>query len=578
MNDRAAEALLAEGTARFQAGRHGEAEAAARRVLEMMSAHQGAAPDATREAAARRLLAACRAAAGDVDTAAEELAASLAAEPGHDATRLQLALLLARRNRYEEVVALLDGEVRRRPGFLAGYRPLAEALWATGAREAAIALYRILAARLPQDGTVHAALGTALRQTKALDEALPVLRRAVALLEPVAGGDPGAFRQLLTSRIALAEVLANLSTEGASHYAEAAAVAHAARAMGVADPDMVTWLGFVLHQAGEYAAAEACFQATLEHRPDHFDARRNLSMLRLLRGAFAEGWRDYEVRRWSPEARGGAPPEAPWIAAADLRGQRVRVVMEQGFGDQLHFARYFPLLAGRGAEVEVALDPGSPLRPLLAEMPAIAGFADRADAPGAADVVVPVMSLPLAFGTDATSIPAEVPYLRVPQARRAAWRGRLGDGDGRPRVGVVWWGNPAFGGDRQRSIPLSRFATLLRRDDVAFHVLAHQLRPDEAEAAALAAVHEGIADFADTAALVETMDLVIAVDTAVAHLAGALAKPVWILLPATPDWRWMLAREDSPWYPTARLFRQTTRDDWHGVLLRVREALDATFG
>jgi ADP-heptose:LPS heptosyltransferase len=225
------------------------------------------------------------------------------------------------------------------------------------------------------------------------------------------------------------------------------------------------------------------------------------------------------------------------------------------------------------------VDPGSPLRPLFAEMPGVARLVDTDDAPGAPDAVVALMSLPLAFGTDLSNIPADVPYLRVPAERQARWRQRLGPGDGRKRVGVVWWGNPAFANDRERSIPWARFAPLLARRNVSFHVLAHELRPAEAaEVGALATVHEGIGDFADTAALVEAMDLVISVDTAVAHLAGALARPVWILLPFGPDWRWMLAREDSPWYPTARLFRQPARGDWDSVMQRVRETLDATLG
>jgi len=233
--------------------------------------------------------------------------------------------------------------------------------------------------------------------------------------------------------------------------------------------------------------------------------------------------------------------------------------------------------------VEVAMPIHPALRPLVEQVEGVAAVVEAADSPAeegrAPALVLPLLSLPLAFGTELGSIPAEVPYLAVPPARQAAWRGRLArQDDGRRRVGVVWWGNPAFTNDRDRSIPLALFRRLLDRPGVAFHVLADRLQ--EADAQALdgrAVVHEGIADFADTAALVAEMELVIAVDTAVAHLAGALARPLWLLLPHDPDWRWLLGRADSPWYPTARLFRQTARGDWNGVLARVEEAMDARF-
>lgn len=576
--DRGTQALLAEGAAHYHAGRHAAAEAVARSILGAMPA-----PDGRWIQDARQLLAGCRAAVGDLAGAAEALAALVAAAPEHDAARLQLATILAHQGRYPDIVALLAGEVRQRPDFLAAYRPLAEALWATEAREEAVALYRTLVAQMPQDGAVHRALGDALRQTNELKQALPMFRRAVALLEPVAASDPEAHRHLMGARVGLAAVLSDVALYAAPDYAEAVAAAQAVRSMGVVDPEILVGLGWVLSKAGDFGAAEECFAAALDRRPHHFDANLNLSMLRLLRGDFARGWPGYEMRRHRDVPPAELDRKVPWIAPADLRGQCVRVLMEQGAGDRLQFARYLPLLAARGAEVEVAIESGSPLRPLLAEMPAIGGFVDRDDdAPGTADrpgAVVPLMSLALAFGTDLASIPGDVPYLRVPAGRQAKWRARLGAGDGRPRVGVVWWGNPSFMNDRQRSMPLARFAPLLDRPGIAFHVLANRLRPEEEEQArALATVHEGIDDFADTAALVEAMDLVIAVDTAVAHLTGALARPVWMLLPFNPDWRWMLAREDSPWYPTARLFRQTARDDWDGVLQRVGEALDATFG
>lgn len=570
MTNSGADAQLAAAASQYQAGRFAEAEALARGVL---------ARDGAGHAVARHLLAGCRAAAGALDEAAAELAALVADMPGHDEARLQLATLLQRLGRHEEVVPLLEAEVRRRPEFLAAYRPLAAALWETGARDAAIALYRGMVERAPHDGSAQRMLGDALRLHRPGQEAIAVLRRAVALLAPAAARSSAASQDLMAARIALAELLAQMASEAGGDFVGAAAAARAARTTGVADPDVLLNLGAILDSAGDYGAAEECFLAALDRRPEHVLARLNLSMVRLLHGDFARGWPDYEMRRQRREVAATLGKLPTWTAPQDMRGMRVRVVLEQGAGDRLQFARYLPLLAARGAEVELAVDPTSPLRPLFVGMPAVSRLVESDDAPGAPDAVVAMMSLPLAFGTDLASIPAEVPYLQAPAERRARWREVLGAGDGRRRVGVVWWGNPSYSNDRQRSIPLARFAPLLARRGVSFHVMADRLRPDEAEQArTLATVHEGIADFADTAALLEAMDLVISVDTGVAHLAGALARPVWILLPSCPDWRWLLARDDSPWYPTARLFRQPARGDWDSVITRVGETLDATFG
>jgi hypothetical protein len=456
---------------------------------------------------------------------------------------------------------------------------LAVAQWEAGAWAAAIATYRALVARAPEDGAAHRALGDALRLQGEAEAAVPLLRRALELLA-------GRAELLAGVRLGLAEalVLAAAGEKQPGELAEAAGLARAVLAEGGGDASVLVRLAFVLHRAGDVAAAERCYAAALVQDPERPDARLFLAMLRLVRGDFAGGLPDYEWRRRVPAAgasaatmqRGALP--APWIAPARLDGVTVRAVVEQGHGDTLQFCRYLNLLAGRGARVELAAPGQAGLVPLLRGMKAVAAVVEAADSAPRPDVVVPLLSLPLAFGTELASIPAEVPYLAVPPERRAAWRARLGAGDGRRRVGVVWSGNPDHAGDRLRSIPLARFRRLLDRPGIAFHVLADRLRDGEREElGALAAVHEGLADYADTAALVEMMDLVVAVDTSVAHLAGALGRPTWILLPSQPDWRWLLGRADSPWYPTARLFRQQEPGDWDSVLSRVGEALDAGF-
>jgi len=605
-------ALLAQGARHYAAGRLENAEILARQCLQL-------APGGV---AARHLLAACRMARGALDEGVALLEEVLAAQPGNDEARLHLAAARARQGHHQAVVDLLDELVRRRPGMLQAYSPLATAQWELGDRAGAIATYRALVDEAPEDGPAHSALGDALRQHGALDAAVTLLRRARGLLcRDVAARplDQAAQAWLLRARIGLAEALVSLARAlppGGPEEAEAAAEARAALALAPTDPVSLTRIGVALHNAGDlagaaaalgavdltqpgadppavlvelanvrgrqmdHAAAECALHALLARQPDRVTANTHLSLLHLLRGDFALGWCGYEWRRLllSQLPQPQDPRAPPWIVPRDLRGQTVRVVLEQGHGDTLQFIRYVPLLAARGARVEVVTPIHAGLATLLRGIPGVSALVERADSAPAADVVVPLLSLPLAFSTDFASIPADIPYLAVPPEKRTTWRQRLGSGDSRPRVGVVWSGSPTHGNDRLRSIPLGLFRPLLARRDLAFHVLADRLRDgDAALLGDLATVHSPIEDFADTAALVDAMDLVISVDTAVAHLAGALGRPVWMMLPRDPDWRWLLGRSDSPWYPTARLFRQPAHQAWGPVLAQVQEALDVTF-
>jgi hypothetical protein len=248
---------------------------------------------------------------------------------------------------------------------------------------------------------------------------------------------------------------------------------------------------------------------------------------------------------------------------------------EQGLGDTLQFIRYLPDVVAAGGRVVVECESG--LARLIAAIDGVEGIVLKGAPLPAHALHVPLLSLPRIAGTTLASLPAAVPYLKTPEGAR---RPALAPADGRRRVGIVWAGNPRHGKDRARSVALDHFAALARRDDVALYSL--QVGARAAELAALDApigdLAPGLSDFADTAAALDALDLVITVDTAVAHLAGALARPVWTLLPVAPDWRWMLERDDSPWYPTMRLFRQASRGDWAGVFARVEAALNGLRG
>jgi Tfp pilus assembly protein PilF len=317
------------------------------------------------------------------------------------------------------------------------------------------------------------------------------------------------------------------------------------------------------------------YRQAIALEPDNYGMRWDQALLQLLRGDFAAGWQGYEWRFKAKEValtpRDFAQPL--WRGDAPLQGHTILLHAEQGLGDTIQFLRYAPLVAARGAKVIIEVK--RPLHILIDGAAGAAATIAKGDALPAFDLHCPFPSLPLAFGTTLETIPAQVPYLGARPDRFAAWQGRLPAEA--PRVGLVWSGNPLHKNDRNRSVAFAALAPLLAVPGVRFVSL--QKDPREADARALhlrpdvTDIAAELRDFADTAAVISLLDLVISVDTAVAHLAGALGKPVWIFVPETVDWRWMVDREDSPWYPTARLFRQAHTGDWTDVIARVGAAL-----
>ena len=333
--------------------------------------------------------------------------------------------------------------------------------------------------------------------------------------------------------------------------------------------------GNAFRDQGRNEAAIDSYQRALALKPDYASAHWNLADTWLLLGDFARGWQEYEWR-WKLADRndGKRDFEQPlWLGEQPLEGRTILLHSELGLGDTLQFCRYAKRVSALGARVVLEVQP--PLLPLLAQLDGVALAVPRGARLPAFDCHCPLMSLPLAFQTDLGSIPADVPYIRSDPARVAAWQEKLGRTD-KPRVGVVWSGSRSQRNDR-RSMALAQMLPLVR-GGAEWVSLQKEVAPgDTALLASCADIRQmggELVDFADTAALVELMDLVVTVDTSVAHVAGAMGKPVWILLPLNAhDWRWMLDREDSMWYPTARLFRQTTDGDWASVVSRVNEEL-----
>ena len=327
--------------------------------------------------------------------------------------------------------------------------------------------------------------------------------------------------------------------------------------------DIYAGLGQALTALGRFDEALAACRAIATFRPGV--AAWNESLVLLLLGSFAEGWDKYR-NRWDVPDHDKLRADASVPDLADVPGKRVLLLPEQGHGDMIQFARYAPLLAAKGARV--TLQTYIELQALMMTLEGVDAVISPDDEEPASDIITPLLSLPLIFGTDLTSIPAEVPYLRAPADRLAKWRERLGVPT-RQRVGVAWWGAQHI---PRRSLPIDTLQPLLSLDDFEFHSL-QKIAP--VTHPALIDHSAELEDFADTAALISLLDLVVTIDTSVAHLAGALGVPVWIMLKHDADWRWLLDRGDSPWYPTARLFRQGQRGDWGGVVAAIVTALGA---
>jgi hypothetical protein len=315
-----------------------------------------------------------------------------------------------------------------------------------------------------------------------------------------------------------------------------------------------------------------CALIALKHAPDFAHARFVEAVARLTLGDFAAGWRAYEARwgiGWLASQRRefGAPL---WLGEQSLAGKTILLHAEQGLGDTIQFARYAPLLAGRGANV--VLEVQAELVRLLSGMRGVNAVIARKAALPAYDFHCPLMSLPFACATTLDDIPADIPYIAPADAEVTAWRGRLKPH--RPLLGLVWSGERSHDNDLNRSLPLATLLPLLELPNVTFVSLQHEVRAEDAalldSRADILPIGPQFRDFADTAAAIANLDAVISVDTAVAHLAGALGKPLWLLLPFAADFRWLRERADSSWYPTARLYRHPRFGDWNAVVQLLR--------
>jgi len=491
---------------------------------------------------------------------AERIYAEILALDPDNADALHLSGVIAlQTNRLIQARDLIQKAIARNPAIAEYHNNLGNVFIKTDQIEDAIAAFEQAIRLRPSYSKAHSNLGNALKEKGELDEAIAAHRRAIAL-------SPG-----------YAEAHNNLgkALKEKGRLDEAVAAYFQAIALDPGLPQAHFNLGNALKERGQVDDAIVAYRQAISLDPGSPDAHYNLSSALLARGDFREGWEEYEWRwkcRHLPPPRNFAQPQ--WDGRP-LEGRTILLHAEQGFGDALQFIRYVPLLAQRTGNIVIECP--AELKRLFQSSEVNCQIVTRGQPLPAFDLHCALLSLPRIFGTTSASIPSAVPYLRADLQDAENWRRWLDDGSSTVKVGLAWAGSPTHGNDRNRSLKLANLGPLAQVPGVRFFSLQKGEAATEARTPPpgmeLVDRMQEIKDFADTAALIANLDLVIAVDTAVAHLAGALAKPIWTMLPLIPDWRWLLEREDSPWYPTMRLFRQSRRGDWDSVITRIVDAL-----
>lgn len=577
-------AWLVEGYTLHQAGRWAEAERIYKQILAAQPGHFDS----------LHLLAVLSYERGEYAQALGQIALLLAKDPDNSTVLNHRGLALSALKRFEEAVVSYDRALAVQPDYVEALCHRGDALKELGRLEEALASYDRAIARRADYADAFCNRGVVLHKMRRYDEALANYDRALELRPDFAEaqvhrGNALRAQKRFEEALASSERVLTLWPDRAAAHGNLGIVLHELerfddalasyeRAFSI-EPNLADVLcnrGATLCELYRFAEALASYERALALQPDLAQAHFNEAHCRLLLGDIARGFEKFEWR-WKIEPyidgrRQFVQPE--WLGSGEIAGRTVLLYAADGFGDTLHFCRYVPLVAARGARV--ILEVQEPLRELMGSLAGGARVFAKGDPLPDFDLHCTLLGLARSLGTDLATIPAATPYLHASPAAVSSWNARLGRRD-RPRVGLAWSGNPLHNNDRNRSIELRSLLPLLSGIDATFVSLQQELRAGDALVLESDSeiLHFGaeLKNYSDTAALISNLDLVISVDTSVAHLAGALAKPLWILLPYIPDWRWMLDREDSPWYPTARLFRQGETRTWDNVIARARAAL-----
>ncbi len=579
-----AAALCEAGFRQMQAGRHLDAQLCCRQALALDPSH----------ADTLHLMGLLSFHAKQNDHALEWISRAIGQQPKTDYLT-SLGNVLANLGRHEEALKAFDKAVQLNPLDADLWRNLGNALVDVERPADAILSFQHALKLNPRHWDAASKAGHLLHERERLEEALACFNLCDEL-------QPNDFQTLHWRALVLRKL---------KRPEEALADNKRALALDPANADTLCNIGNALRTLGRNEEALSWFDRSLELQPNSrailtnkaialVDLRRfdeafaayrraiaiepghpvpvwNLALLQMLTGDFEAGWAGREARWRIPELSSHYPKfsQPMWLGNEPIDGKTILINFDEGLGDTIHFARYVPMVAERGARVILVVQDA--LHPLLSSLKGVSLCLPLSTSERPAfDMYCPVSSLPLAFGTTLQTIPSQTPYLPAPaQTLVRAWEERLGPRN-RLRVGLVWSGNPKHDNDHNRSIPLRLMAQILDVD-ASFVSLQKDLRPDDSATLVkhpeIVDLTAHLTDFAETAALVSCLDLVITVDTSIAHLAGALGRPTWILLPYTPDYRWLLDRDDSPWYPTMRLFRQSETREYAGVLERVRTEL-----
>jgi tetratricopeptide (TPR) repeat protein len=506
---------------------------------------------------ALHLLGVIAAQTNDPARAVELIQKSVEIDPNQAPPHANLGGALMELGRHDAAITSLDRAIALDPGYADAHFNRGNAMRALERWDAALASYdRCLAIR-PGFAAAHFYRGNTLCELARLEDALSSYDAAIA-------ANP-AFAEALLNRGNVLRQLGRIETAIDSYDRATALNARYAEAhfnRGVA-----------LGQLKRVDEALQSYDRAIAMRAEYAEARFNKSLLLLLKGDFAGGWREHEWRWWNRygsnyrDRRTFSQPQ--WLGTESIAGKTVLLHAEQGFGDTLQFCRYAKLVCARGAKV--ILEAPEQLLGLLASLGGVSQLLRRGSALPDFDYHCPLMSLPLAFGTTVDSIPSEPAYLSADPSKVAAWQLKLGE-KRRPRIGLTWNGNAIQPNDRNRSCRLADWTAHLP-SQFQFVSLQREVRDaDRRTLDANPAIWDfaaELADFSDTAALCECMDLVLSVCTSAAHLGGALGKPTWVMLSFAADWRWLLDRTDSPWYPSVKLYRQPSRGDWRSVFERV---------
>ncbi len=524
-----------------------------------------------------------------LDAAAASYAQAAALQPAHAHAHFNLGSVLQELQQWPQAVASYDKAIAIRPSHAQSHFHRAYALQMMGQLQAALASYDQAIAIEPTYAEAYCNRGVVLQELGQWQSAVDSQDRAIATKPDYAEAHcnrgvalqalrqwPAAiasFDRAIDIKPGYAKAYSNRGMALHESMQLEAALASYEQAIAIQAnyAEAYSHRGLALHALGQLDAAVASYDQAIALQSDYGQALFNKSLSLLLRGDFSIGWKLYEWR-WedvNSQARKRNFAQPLWLGDAPLAGKTILLHSEQGYGDTIQFCRYAAVVAAQGARVILEVQKG--LLGLLSGLDGVAELLERGMPLPAFDYHCPLMSLPLACRTALETIPGRQPYLRRDAGKVQHWSTRLG-AKTKPRVGITWSGSAAHSNDSNRSIALSTWLPYLT-GDCDYISLQKDVRESDQTALAqhspLRHFGEDLQDFGDTAALCSLMDVVVCVDTSVAHLSAALGIATWVLLPQVPDWRWLVDRDDSPWYPCITLYRQSTRGDWPGVLTRV---------